>query len=284
LAGLAGAAIGTALGGGLANPGAAFGGAGAIVGSITGAANTVIAGIGKSVSTVVGGVTTLVTGAVNSVTSGLTGIPGGQGAISNIVNNMNNPLGAISGAISGAIGGAVSGITGGIAGAVGSIGGMAKAALGGATDLLKKGGNTLAGLSSSVLPAGLANQINAAIGSIGSGGSVPIKIPTIAVNTFTPPSLSSLFGGGKSPVPDFSAVPMPVDQSAERLRQLTAQTQALSTQIEEQSQAVTVAMMAYNNAKVSLPPDDPEVANLNAIWDNEIAKLKQLQKEVSKLA
>ena len=279
LSGLAGAAIGTALSGGLPNPGSAFGGAGAIVGSITGAANTVIAGIGKSVSTVVGSVTTLVTGAVNSVTSGLTGIPGGQGAISNIVNNMNNPLGAISGAI----GGAVSGITGGIAGAVGSIGGIAKAALGGATDLLKKGGNTLAGLASSVLPAGLSNQINAAIGSLGSGGSVPIKIPTIAVNTFTPPSLGSLFGGGKSPIPDFSAVPMPVDQSLERQKQLSAQIQSLTKQIENQTQSVTDARIAYTNAKISLPSDDPEVASLNAIWDNELAKLRQLQKEASKL-
>ena len=284
LAGLAGAAIGTALGGGLANPGAAFGGAGAIVGSITGAANTVIAGIGKSVSTVVGSVTTLVTGAVNSVTSGLTGIPGGQGAISNIVNNMSNPLGAISGAISGAIGGAVSGITGGIAGAVGSIGGMAKAALGGATDLLKKGGNTLAGLSSSVLPAGLANQINAAIGSIGSGGSVPIKIPTIAVNTFTPPSLSSLFGGGKSPVPDFSAVPMPVDQSAEREKQLAAQKEALTKLLDDQNQVVAAARISFTNAKTSLPSDDPEIENLKSIWVSEVGTLKKLLDQAKKLA
>ena len=275
LSALAGATIGTALG-----AGSAFGGAGSIVGSITGAANTVIAGIGKSVSTVVGSVTTLVTGAVSSVTSGLTGIPGGQGAISNIVNNMNNPLGVISGAI----GGAVAGITGGIAGAVGSIGGMAKAALGGATDLLKKGGNTLAGLASSVLPAGLSNQINAAIGSIGSGGSVPIKIPTVAVNTFTPPSLDSLFGGGKSPVPNFNAVPMPVDQSAERERLKTAQIESLTTQIEDQNQQVIAARVAYTNAKISLPAEDPEVANLNAIWDIEIAKLKELQDQVSKLA
>ena len=274
LAGLAGAAVGSALG-----AGSAFGGAGAIVGSITGAASSVISGISKSVSSVVGGVTSLVTGAVSSVTSGLSGIPGGQGAISNIVNNISNPIGAISGAI----GGAVSGITGGLAGAVGSIGGMASAALGGATNLLKKGGNTLAGLASSVLPAGLSNQINAAIGSIGSGGSVPIKIPTVAVNTFTPPSLGSLFGGGKSPIPNFSAVPMAVDQSLERQKQLSAQIQSLTKQIEEQTQSVTDARIAYTNAKVSLPSDDPEVANLNAIWDSELAKLKQLQKEASKL-
>ena len=275
LSALAGATIGTALG-----AGSAFGGAGSIVGSITGAANTVIAGIGKSVSTVVGSVTTLVTGAVSSVTSGLTGIPGGQGAISNIVNNMNNPLGAISGAI----GGAVAGITGGIAGAVGSIGGMAKAALGGATDLLKKGGNTLAGLSSSVLPAGLANQINAAIGSIGSGGSVPIKIPTIAVNTFTPPSLDSLFGGGKSPVPNFNAVPMPVDQSAEREKQLAAQKEALTKLLDDQNQVVAAARIAFTNAKASLPAEDPELANLNAIWLSEGTKLKKLLDQASKLA
>ena len=256
LAGLAGAAVGSVLG----NKGSAFGGVSSIVGSIAGTASSVIAGIGKSVSSVVGGATSLVTGAISSVTSGLSGIPGGQGAISNIVNN--NPLSTIAG----------------------SIGGVASAVLGGATNLLKKGGNTLAGLASSVLPAGLSNQINAAIGSIGSGGSVPIKIPTVAVNTFTPPSLGSLFGGGKSPIPNFNAVPMPVDQSMERQKQLAAQIESLNQQIEEQTQVVTQASMAYSTAKASLPSEDPELANLNAIWDAEIARLKELQNQVSNLA
>ena len=77
---------------------------------------------------------------------------------------------------------------------------------------------------------------------------------------------------------------MPVDQSAEREKQLAAQKEALTKLLDDQNQVVAAARIAFTNAKASLPAEDPELANLNAIWLSEGTKLKKLLDQASKLA
>jgi serine protease inhibitor len=77
---------------------------------------------------------------------------------------------------------------------------------------------------------------------------------------------------------------MPVDQSAEREKQLAAQKEALTKLLDDQNQVVAAARISFTNAKTSLPSDDPEIENLKSIWVSEVGTLKKLLDQAKKLA
>lgn len=138
--------------------------------------------------------------------STIPGIPGGAGAISNIVRAGGTTIGGIPGtsqltATAKSIAGALTGGSGAVSGIINNI----KQQIG------NKGG--LSAFASTGLDKAAAAELTGAISSLGNGGSVLVKAPTVALDTFNFSSLqaqsSSLLGNAKIPPLNFGSVAIP---------------------------------------------------------------------------
>lgn len=138
--------------------------------------------------------------------STIPGIPGGAGAISNIVRAGGTTIGGIPGtsqltATAKSIAGALTGGSGAVTGIINNI----KQQIG------NKGG--LSAFASAGLDKAAAAELTGAISSLGNGGSVLVKAPTVALDTFNFSSLqaqsSSLLGNAKIPPLNFGAISIP---------------------------------------------------------------------------
>lgn len=208
-------------------------GLGGVASAVGGAVSGAIGAVGNAIGAVGKSISGALTGLTGGGAGGIGGIPGGLGAVTNIVGGVTGAIGnaakSVVGALSGGAAGAVAGLTGGL-------GGLAAAA----GNLLKQGGNTLSGLVAGNLPPAIGNQINAAIGSITSGASSVLKIPTVAVNTTNTADVRAMgqqaFAGLKIPQPTFqvtSFTPLP-DIKAE---QLQGEVQSKAQKIYEEGRA-----------------------------------------------
>ena len=247
-----------------------------------------ISAVTGAVNSVVGSATNLIKstlGATPGLSSGLNALPGGEKTVASIVNNAVGAVNTVPGvaAVTGLINTA-SGVTQGLSNLT-SINPLASSsALNAATNIaggltkglddLKSGKTSLASLASAGLPAGAAAQLNSAISSMSSGGAVPIKLPTIAINTNDRSELTSqitsVLGDAKIPVPNFSGNPATTGNTegesllAAAEAKALAEIEKLSSQSAELQQSASEAKTALDTAKNSLPQGDPTIASLES--------------------
>jgi phage-related protein len=283
-------------------------------GGLTSAISSVGSAVGSTVSGVVSSVTSGVTSAISGVTKGLTtamqgvssglsAIPGGQNAVSSVVNNAKGILNSVpgTGAITGLINNVSTAVTNGISTAASlassavsltgatSLTGSLTAALSGGIDALKKGATSLSSLAISGLPPGLGSQLSAAMNSLSAGGSLPIKLPTVASNTLDRgelnAQLTSVLGNAKIPMPNFTG-----GQAAASLNLSKKQTEAyekydkIKLDLEKAQDEMFNLKKAYYNAKKDLPAGDPGIETArDALYAKE-EQLVAIRKELQTLA
>ena len=157
--------------------------------------------------------------------STIPGIPGGAGAISNIVKAGGTTIGGIPG--TGQLTAAARSITGALTGGSGAITGIVnnlKQQIG------SKGG--LSAFASAGLDKSAAAELTGAISSLGNGGSVLVKAPTVALDTFNFSGLqaqsTALLGSAKIPPLNFGSAKIPSSPvSAESVAAFNATKQKL---------------------------------------------------------
>lgn len=298
---------------------------GSAASGLTGALSSVASAVGNTVSSVANGVSSAIAGvtkgvttALQSVGTGLSAIPGGQNAISSVVNNATGILNVVPGTgaitslintvstaatngistaaslVSGAA--SLTGITSGLTAAAGSLSGALTSATGsltgalsGGLDALKKGATSLSSLALSGLPPGLGSQLSAAMNSLSAGGSLPIKLPTVASNTLDrgelDAQLASVLGNAKIPMPNFTG-----GQAAASLQLSKKQTAAyekydtVKKDLEKVQDEIFELKKAYYNAKKDLPAGDPGIeAARDALYAKE-EQVVAIRKELQTLA
>jgi phage-related protein len=295
---------------------------GSVTGGLTGALSSVGSAVGSTISGVVSGATSAISGvtkglttAMQGVSSGLSIIPGGQNAVSSVVNNAKGILNSVpgTGAITGLINNVSTAVTNGISAAASltssaasltgvtsltsvasltganSLTGSLTSALSGGLDALKKGATSLSSLALSGLPPGLGSQLSAAMNSLSAGGSLPIKLPTVASNTLDRgelnAQLTSVLGNAKIPMPNFTG-----GQAAASLNLSKKQTEAyekydkVKIDLEKAQDEMFDLKKAYYNAKKDLPAGDPGIDTArDALYAKE-EQLVAIRKELQTLA
>jgi hypothetical protein len=207
-------------------------------------------------------------GAITGVSTGLNAIAGGEKAVASVVDNAKNAINLIPGASS-------------ITGLINSTGATATAGLA----KLKDGTATLQSLASAGLPAGAAAQLNSAISSLSSGGSISIQLPTVAFNTVDRGELTaqitSTLGSAKIPLPNFSGNPATLgkplsEESLSKYAEINDELNTLVDQRFELDKSVRDARYALNIAKTDLPAGDPAIAIAEQTLNQTKQQLKTL--------
>jgi hypothetical protein len=227
----------------------------------------------------------------------LNAVPG-TGAITGLINNVSTAVtNGISGAASLASGAAsLTGVTssltaaaGSLTGALNSATGSLSAALTGGIDALKKGATSLSSLALNSLPPGLGAQLSAAMNSLSAGGSLPIKLPTVATNTLDRSELnaqlSSVLGNAKIPVPNFSGGQAEASlQLSKKQTESYAQYDTIKKDLEKAQDDIFDLKKAYYTAKKDLPAGDPGVESArDALYAKE-TEVVAIRKELQRLA
>ena len=230
-------------------------------------------------------VVSAVKSSATSLTSGISALPGGMNAIASVVNNAAGALKAIPGV------GAIAGTLGGVAAAavaLGSLGGAATKGL----DALKAGGATLSALATTGLSPAAATQMNSAIAALSSGGSVPIKLPTVATGTFDRSEMvsqmASVFGSTKIPAPNFSGVTSVAakssyDQQMTDLKALIAKRSAIADETVALTQKFKESKAKLADVTNNYPQGDPHIAAIMAERDSLLAQISAKMAEYDKL-
>lgn len=221
--------------------------------SVLGATNSTVNQIGA-----VAGAVSTVTNSVGALASGISNLPGGQQTVSSVINTAAGAAAAL-----------VPGTQ-----ALGSVIKNASAAamngLSNPASLLPNVGS-LASLVSAGLPAGAAAQLNSAISSLSAGGSVPIKMPTVALNTTNRSDITaqigSVFGDPGIPQPNLGGeVPAFAEAAVEEEVSLSKQVVDAVNEFNRVQKLAEYARDAYYKAKKELPAGDPELERLKKEW------------------
>jgi hypothetical protein len=271
--------------------------------SVTSALGTVSA-LGGSISKI----TSSIPSSIPGLASGVSSLPGGVNAISSIVNNATGALNNVPGlgAVSALVKNTSSSVLNSISGsstALSSLAGPSAGALGGAINQatagldvaglsakVSAGTSSLTSLVSSGLPPSAAASLAAAFNSLDSGGSLPIKLPTVASNTTDRSELASqitsVLGSPKIPVPNFGGGGVSSSAKSEltRLNDLVDQQLKLSKELEVQSIAVNKARVALLEAKNNLPEGDEGIETLKVAYRTELTKRIDIAQKMSDIA
>ena len=150
----------------------------------------------------------------------------------------------------------------------------------------------MAALASAGLPAGAAAALNSAISSLSSGGAVPIKLPTVGLNTNDRSSatslLGSVFGSSKIPVPNFSGNPAttgetPATAALGKIKEIETKVAELQKQIDDNVTIIlslksdyAIKKAAFTDLKNSLPAGDPQIESTKAEVNALVVKVNDL--------
>ena len=239
------------------------------------------AGVSDALSSVASTASSLASSASSAIASGVNALPGGQGAISAVVNQATGGgsipgIGQLSSVVKNVGTGALNNIPGASAalGAVASLGGAGGPSgsldIGGLASKITGGTQSLTSLVSSGLPAGAASQLSSAINALSSGTGLQIKLPvvgTATINRSTIDSLTtSLLGDSKIPAPNFSgSVPASAIAALAALR----------------SGKAPAASSSVASAFASTLPDQATLdQQLQASKDN-LAKIRELRVQIA---
>jgi hypothetical protein len=207
--------------------------------------------------------------------TGLQGIPGGQNALSLVVNNASGAINKIPGADSlGSLintnsSAALNGVAGSLMSSASKLQGLASGGIGGLTgglpgtgDLLasaEKLGASLVPAATSILPAGLGNELQSAVKAIASSNPDKIKVPVVAENTVKRDSvdsqISSIIGDAKIPPPVYGDLQTKIQAQQDKLTDITKQLQREELKLDSVKQELDTAS---NN----LPAGDPSIDQL----------------------
>jgi trimeric autotransporter adhesin len=267
--------------------------------SALGAAST----IGSSISRI----TSSIPSSIPGLASGVSSLPGGVNAISSIVNNatgaLNNVpgLGAVSALVKNTSSSVLNNISGSSA-SLSSLAGPSAGALGGAINQatagldvaslsakVSAGTSSLTSLVSSGLPPSAAASLAAAFNSLDSGGSLPIKLPTVATNTTDRSELASqitsVLGNKKIPAPNFGGnISTETNPELARLNDLVDQQLKLLKELEDQIIVVDEARVAFLEATNNLPQGDEEIETLKVAYRTELDKKLAIEQKMSDIA
>lgn len=247
----------------------------------------------KAVTTGLGTSTNLASAAENAVSAvkatfpasastGLSGLPGAQSAVSNIIDNAKGAVNIIPG-------------TAGITAALGQV--TAAVNIGslpsGASSLINKlklPGASLQALASIGLSPALAAKLNSSISSLSSGGSVPITLPDVGINTDATRSalstqLSNVFGSSKIQVPNYAGNPA---TTGETLPETTLETfgikrRAQQKRFNDQFEITKAAKAALRDAEDTLPAGDPTITELQKKYETEYLKSLAISEELTRI-
>jgi len=247
-----------------------------IAGGITGAMTS--GPSGKLASAVSGTGLSNFTGSVTSI-AGATGLNNalssvpGVGSIAGTATALSNPLVALT-----------AGIPGGLTGNINDVAGQ----LGGTLDKLK---SSTAGLSSTALsglPPGAAAEINAAMSSLTSVGASPVKLPTVASNTFDRSAITaqigSLLGDPKIPKPNFTGeIPSAAKAALQAAQEKVTKSTMVSSEVATLSADLKESQSQLEAFEQSLPPGDPQIEIAKEKVLDLVAKLESKSQELSSL-
>lgn len=189
--------------------------------SLANTASSALSGVTGAIRSVVGGVTSAISSTVSSVVSGvknafnsLTGtkLPGGLGSISNVVSGSSGASSASL--VLGKLTTEIKNITGSISSSLSNITGK----VAGLKNSMSKPGDLKSSVSSG-LPKDLQADLQGAISSLGGGGAIEVKAPTIAVDTNVLGGLveqsKKLLGNPKIPPLNLGTITIPAQPLSE---------------------------------------------------------------------
>lgn len=232
-----------------------------------------------------------------SSAAGLNNLPGGLGAVNNIIKNnipsVNSVPGVkeVSGLANNSSASALNNIS--LQSGIDSAKKVGTNILGSSSDTLKKlksGTTDLKSVFSSGLSPAESAKLNTSIASISSGGSVPIKLPTIATDTVDRGALTATIGTllpAGVPTPNFTGVSQGAQTALEASQKSQSENQKklaeLDAQYEEQKKLTDTAEAQYFEAKNAYPPGDPTIEAARSTWDNQRKKLSDISTQISQL-
>lgn len=240
--------------GSLAGSSAILNSASSAVGSLPGAAGATVGGLASSAS---------------GLASGISNLPGGPKVVSAVVNSAAGALNTVPGGapIAALIKNASASIMNGLPNPAGLL------------------NNSLKALSSAGLPPGAAAQLNSAIAALGSGGAVPIKLPTVGLNTTDrggiTSQINSLLGDPGIPRPNLLGETSEQAKSAlEKEVEESRNNAKIARELMGWHDKIDDARKAYNKAVQSYPAGSPEIAAAKKVWldlteDPEYLSLKE---------
>lgn len=206
------------------------------------------------------------------------GIPGGAGAISNIVKAGGTTIGGIPG--TGQITATAKSIAGALTGGSGTVNGIVN-------NLKKQIGDKggLSAFASAGLDKAAAAELTGAISSLGNGGSVLVKAPTIALDTFNFGSLqaqsSSLLGNAKIPPLNFGAISVPTQPlTADQVAAYNATKQKLT----EAEEAQWELRKKYLDDKAKYGQNGAETVASYEAYKECLQNIENLRKELSTIS
>ena len=157
-------------------------------------------------------------------------------------------------------------------------------------DTSKIGLDKLASLTLTGLPADASQKLNSAISGLSAGGTIPIKLPTIAINTFDRTDItsrfSSLLGDKTIPIPNFSMNMTATNLSSEQIKEydkVKAEIAQLDDSRFDVNKAALNAEYELSNAKNNLPQGDPKIASLQSVATEARSKLIALDQKITAL-
>jgi len=244
-AGAAGALTSSVVGSGLsavsslAGSGAILNSASGVMGSLSNAANAT------------GGIAS----AASGLASGISNLPGGQKVVSSVVNGAMGAINSVPGAapIASLIKDASSAMMNGMPNPAGFLTNSLKSAL------------------MSGLPPGAAAQLNSAIAALGSGGAVPIKLPTVGLNTTDrggiTSQISALLGDPGIPKPNLlGEVSEQAKSDLQKQMEESDNNANIARELMAWNNRIDDARKAYNKAAQSYPAGAPEIAAAKKAW------------------
>ena len=157
-------------------------------------------------------------------------------------------------------------------------------------DTSKIGLDKLASLTLTGLPADASQKLNSAISGLSAGGTIPIKLPTVAINTFDRTDItsrfSSLLGDKTIPIPNFSMNMTATNLSSDQIKEYDKVKDEIA-QLDDSrfdvNKAALNAEYALSNAKNNLPQGDPKIASLQSVATEARAKLVALDQKITAL-
>jgi hypothetical protein len=242
-----------------------------------GQATNIVTGIQSDISALAGAAATVkdvVASEFDVGVNGVPNIPGGVTSVSNVITNIQNikipGIDSVKNAVK-SIAGAVTGSISKVTNAIGDL----------KDKIANKGGlNALA----ANLPENALAELNGALGSLGSGGPVDIKLPTVAVDTFDFGPLqaqsAALLGNPKIPALKLGSLNIPKSPlSAEQV----AKFDTTKTKLDEQENLQFDLRRAYLDAKQKFGDEAPETTAALDAYKTCLQTIENLRKQLGKI-
>ena len=183
---------------------------------------------------------------------------------------------------SGSLTASINGITGGLSK---SMGGLSDA-VNGLKSKLGAAGGGLQALASTGLSASALAQLNSSINSMGAGGPVSVKLPTVAADSFDFSKMkaqaAALLGNPKIPSIPFGSTNAGVVTSfnSENLQKVDKLVADINAETDKQ----TDLRNAYNSSKETSGPDSDVTAVAYTAWQDSSKKVASLTKELGDMS